>query len=192
MDRSTLRRAKGDLHIDAITRGRRWDHAGPGSRARGRRSQGHPPLRPRLRALDEACRACDRFFRPASWSGMFRSRAHASREFDVDLAHEFFQGFVTTPWSRCTWTTCAAKTRITSVRRFFKGVRAALRFALEPDPRAAGPCQAPRACSRALEPNFTGPDWTLVGLDRDRRLWDGQLRSVAKAVEPWRPTCVFA
>ena len=62
----------------------------------------------------------------------------ARREFDVDLTHEFFQGFVKTTRRRpYTSTTCEATTRITSADGL-QGVRARRAWRSEPDARSAG------------------------------------------------------
>ena len=89
--------AKGDLHIDAhhtvedvgIT-------PGAGGGQGGRRQERHAPLRPRLRAAGRGAVARGgRFFRPPR-AGISASSSAARwiGEFDVDLVHEFFQGFV--------------------------------------------------------------------------------------------------
>jgi len=132
--------AKGDLHIDGhhtvedvgITLGQAIGRA-VGDR-KGIRRYGHAYV-----PLDEALSrvVIDFSGRPGlEWNVPF-TRARIG-EFDVDLAHEFFQGFVNHALVTLHVDNLRGDNSHHQCETVFKAFARALRFALEPDPRAAG------------------------------------------------------
>jgi len=132
--------AKGDLHIDGhhtvedvgITLGQAVARA-VGDR-KGIRRYGHAYV-----PLDEALSrvVIDFSGRPSlEWNVPF-TRARIG-EFDVDLAHEFFQGFVNHALVTLHVDNLRGENSHHQCETVFKAFARALRFALEPDPRAAG------------------------------------------------------
>jgi len=132
--------AKGDLHIDGhhtvedvgITLGQAVARA-VGDR-KGIRRYGHAYV-----PLDEALSrvVIDFSGRPSlEWNVPF-TRARIG-EFDVDLAHEFFQGFVTHALVTLHVDNLRGENSHHQCETVFKAFARALRFALELDPRAAG------------------------------------------------------
>jgi imidazoleglycerol-phosphate dehydratase len=132
--------AKGDLHIDGhhtvedvgITLGQAVARA-VGDK-RGIRRYGHAYV-----PLDEALSrvVIDFSGRPGlEWQVPF-TRAMIG-EFDVDLAHEFFQGFVNHALVTLHVDNLRGDNSHHQCETVFKAFARALRMALEPDPRAAG------------------------------------------------------
>jgi len=132
--------AKGDLHIDGhhtvedvgITLGQAVARA-VGDR-KGIRRYGHAYV-----PLDEALSrvVIDFSGRPGlEWNVPF-TRARIG-EFDVDLAHEFFQGFVNHALVTLHVDNLRGENSHHQCETVFKAFARALRTALEPDPRAAG------------------------------------------------------
>jgi imidazoleglycerol-phosphate dehydratase len=132
--------AKGDLHIDAhhtvedvgIALGQAVARAA--SDKRGIRRYGHAYV-----PLDEALSrvVVDFSGRPGlEWHVPF-TRAMIG-EFDVDLAHEFFQGFVNHAQVTVHVDNLRGVNAHHQCETVFKAFARALRMALEPDPRAAG------------------------------------------------------
>jgi len=132
--------AKGDLHIDGhhtvedvgITLGQALARAA-GDR-KGIRRYGHAYV-----PLDEALSrvVIDFSGRPGlQWNVPF-TRARIG-EFDVDLAHEFFQGFVNHALVTLHVDNLRGDNAHHQCETVFKAFARALRAALEPDPRAAG------------------------------------------------------
>jgi hypothetical protein len=111
--------AKGDLHIDGhhtvedvgITLGQAV-YQGRG------RQEGHPPLRPRLRAAGRGAVARgDRLFRPAGLVMNVPFKSGMIGTFDTQLAHEFFQGFCNHAFVTLHIDNLRAKTPTTSAKR---------------------------------------------------------------------------
>jgi imidazoleglycerol-phosphate dehydratase len=132
--------AKGDLHIDGhhtvedigITFGQAFAKA-VGDKA-GVRRYGHAYI-----PLDEALSrvVVDLSGRPdLVWNVRF-TRAMIG-EFDVDLAHEFFQGFVNHALVTLHVDNLRGDNAHHQCETVFKAFARALRMAVEPDPRAAG------------------------------------------------------
>jgi imidazoleglycerol-phosphate dehydratase len=132
--------AEGDLHIDAhhtvedigITLGQAVAQA-IGDK-RGIRRYGHAYV-----PLDEALSrvVVDFSGRPGLvWNVTF-TRAMIG-QFDVDLAHEFFQGFVNHAQMTVHVDNLRGDNAHHQCETIFKAFARALRMALEPDPRAAG------------------------------------------------------
>ena len=132
--------AQGDLHIDGhhtvedvgITLGQAFAQA-VGSKA-GVRRYGHAYV-----PLDEALSrvVVDLSGRPELiWNVRF-TRAMIG-EFDVDLAHEFFQGFVNHALVTLHVDNLRGDNAHHQCETVFKAFARALRMAAEPDPRAAG------------------------------------------------------
>jgi imidazoleglycerol-phosphate dehydratase len=132
--------AKGDLHIDGhhtvedigITFGQAFAKA-VGDKA-GVRRYGHAYI-----PLDEALSrvVVDLSGRPdLVWNVRF-TRAMIG-EFDVDLAHEFFQGFVNHALVTLHVDNLRGDNAHHQCETVFKAFARALRMAIEPDPRAAG------------------------------------------------------
>ena len=132
--------AKGDLHIDGhhtvedvgITFGQAFTQA-VGDKA-GVRRYGHAYI-----PLDEALSRAvvDLSGRPELvWNVRF-TRAMIG-EFDVDLAHEFFQGFVNHALVTLHVDNLRGDNAHHQCETVFKAFARALRMAIEPDPRAAG------------------------------------------------------
>jgi imidazoleglycerol-phosphate dehydratase len=132
--------AKGDLHIDGhhtvedvgITFGQAFAQA-VGDKA-GVRRYGHAYV-----PLDEALSRAvvDLSGRPGlEWHVPF-SRAMIG-EFDVDLAHEFFHGFVNHALVTVHIDNLRGHNAHHQCETVFKAFARALRMAIEPDPRAAG------------------------------------------------------
>ena len=133
-------RAKGDLHIDGhhtvedvgITLGQAFSKA-LGDK-RGIRRYGHAYV-----PLDEALSrvVVDLSGRPGlHWNVPF-TRAMIG-QFDVDLAHEFFQGFVNHAQMTVHVDNLRGDNAHHQCETVFKAFARALRMALAPDPRAAG------------------------------------------------------
>jgi imidazoleglycerol-phosphate dehydratase len=132
--------ARGDLHIDGhhtvedigITLGQAFARA-VGDKA-GVRRYGHAYV-----PLDEALSrvVVDLSGRPGlEWNVPFQ-RAMIG-EFDVDLAHEFFQGFVNHALVTLHVDNLRGDNAHHQCETAFKAFARALRMAVEPDPRAAG------------------------------------------------------
>ena len=132
--------AKGDLHIDAhhtvedigITLGQAFARAA-GDKS-GVRRYGHAYV-----PLDEALSrvVIDLSGRPGlEWHVPFK-RAMIG-EFDVDLAHEFFQGFANHAQVTLHIDNLRGDNAHHQCETVFKAFARALRMAVEPDPRAAG------------------------------------------------------
>ena len=132
--------AKGDLHIDAhhtvedigITLGQAFAKA-IGDKS-GVRRYGHAYV-----ALDEALSrvVVDLSGRPGLIFQVQFSRAMVG-EFDVDLVHEFFQGFVNHALVTLHIDNLRGDNAHHQCETVFKAFGRALRMAVEPDPRAAG------------------------------------------------------
>jgi imidazoleglycerol-phosphate dehydratase len=132
--------AKGDLHIDAhhtvedigITLGMAMAKA-LGDK-KGIRRYGHAYV-----PLDEALsRAVVDFSgRPGLDWHVNYTRARVG-EFDVDLTHEFFQGFVNHAQATVHIDNIRGENAHHQCETVFKAFARALRMAIEPDPRAAG------------------------------------------------------
>jgi imidazoleglycerol-phosphate dehydratase len=133
-------KAKGDLHIDAhhtvedigITLGQAFAKA-IGDK-RGVRRFGHAYV-----PLDEALSrvVIDLSGRPGLEFDVPFTRAVIG-EFDVDLAHEFFQGFVNHALVTLHIDNLKGKNAHHQCETVFKAWARAMRMAVEPDPRAAG------------------------------------------------------
>ena len=132
--------AKGDLHIDAhhtvedigITLGQAFARA-IGDKA-GIRRYGHAYV-----PLDEALSrvVIDLSGRPGLEFHVAWTRALIG-EFDVDLAHEFFQGFVNHAQVTLHVDNLRGDNAHHQCETVFKAFARALRSAVEPDPRSAG------------------------------------------------------
>jgi imidazoleglycerol-phosphate dehydratase len=132
--------AKGDLHIDAhhtvedigITLGQAFDRA-LGDK-KGIRRYGHAYV-----PLDEALSrvVLDFSGRPGLEYGVSFARARIG-EFDVDLLHEFFQGFVNHAKVTLHIDCLRGDNAHHIAETVFKAFGRALRMAAEPDPRMAG------------------------------------------------------
>ena len=132
--------AQGDLHIDGhhtvedvgITLGQAFAKA-VGDK-KGIRRYGHAYV-----PLDEALsRAVVDFSgRPGLEYNVKFTRARVG-EFDVDLTHEFFQGFVNHALATVHIDNLRGENSHHQCETVFKAFARALRMALEPDPRAAG------------------------------------------------------
>jgi imidazoleglycerol-phosphate dehydratase len=132
--------AKGDLHIDAhhtvedigITLGQAFDQA-LGDK-KGIRRYGHAYV-----PLDEALSrvVLDFSGRPGLEYGVSFARARIG-EFDVDLLHEFFQGFVNHARVTLHIDCLRGDNAHHIAETVFKAFGRALRMAAEPDPRMAG------------------------------------------------------
>lgn len=132
--------AKGDLHIDAhhtvedvgITLGQAFDQALADKK--GIRRYGHAYV-----PLDEALSrvVLDFSGRPGLVYGVTFSRARIG-DFDVDLLHEFFQGFVNHARVTLHIDCLRGDNAHHIAETVFKAFGRALRMAAEPDPRMAG------------------------------------------------------
>jgi len=132
--------AKGDLHIDAhhtvedigITFGQAFDRA-LGDK-QGIRRYGHAYV-----PLDEALSrvVLDFSGRPGLHYGVSFARARIG-EFDVDLLHEFFQGFVNHARVTLHIDCLRGDNAHHIAETIFKAFGRAVRMAAEPDPRMAG------------------------------------------------------
>ncbi len=132
--------AKGDLHIDAhhtvedigITLGQAFNQA-IGDK-KGLRRYGHAYV-----PLDEALSRAvlDISGRPGLVFNVKFVRSSIG-EFDVDLLHEFFQGFVNHALVTLHIDNLAGNNAHHQAETIFKSFGRALRMALEPDPRMAG------------------------------------------------------
>jgi imidazoleglycerol-phosphate dehydratase len=132
--------AKGDLHIDAhhtvedigITLGQAFNQA-VGDK-KGLRRYGHAYV-----PLDEALSrvVLDVSGRPGLVFNCDFTRANVG-EFDVDLIHEFFQGFVNHALVTLHIDNLAGNNAHHQAETIFKAFGRALRMALELDPRMAG------------------------------------------------------
>jgi len=133
-------RAEGDLHIDAhhtvedvgITLGQAFDQAL--SDKKGIRRYGHAYV-----PLDEALSrvVLDFSGRPGLEYGVTFTRARIG-DFDVDLLHEFFQGFVNHAKVTLHIDCLRGDNAHHIAETVFKAFGRALRMAAEPDPRMAG------------------------------------------------------
>ena len=133
-------RAKGDLHIDAhhtvedigITLGQAVARAAGDKK--GIRRYGHAYV-----PLDEALSrvVIDFSGRPGLQYNVKFTRALIG-EFDVDLVHEFFQGFANHAQVTLHVDNLRGDNAHHQCETMFKAFARALRMALEPDPRAAG------------------------------------------------------
>jgi imidazoleglycerol-phosphate dehydratase len=131
--------AKGDLQIDAHQPSRTSAHARQGRAKalgdkKGIRRYGHAYV-----PLDEALsRAVVDFSgRPGlEWHVDYR-RARVG-DFDVDLTHEFFQGFVNHAQATVHIDNLRGDNAHHQCETVFKAFARALRMAIEPDPRASG------------------------------------------------------
>ena len=132
--------AKGDLHVDAhhtvedvgIAIGAALAQA-VGDKA-GLRRYGHAYV-----PLDEALSrvVIDLSGRPGLHFNVEFARARVG-EFDVDLVHEFFQGFVNHAQATLHIDNLRGSNAHHQAETMFKAFGRALRMALEPDPRLAG------------------------------------------------------
>ena len=132
--------AKGDLHVDAhhtvedvgIAIGSALNQA-VGDKA-GLRRYGHAYV-----PLDEALSrvVIDLSGRPGLHYNVEFARARVG-EFDVDLVHEFFQGFVNHAQATLHIDNLRGSNAHHQAETMFKAFGRALRMALEPDPRLAG------------------------------------------------------
>jgi imidazoleglycerol-phosphate dehydratase len=132
--------AKGDLHVDAhhtvedvgIAIGSALAQA-VGDKA-GLRRYGHAYV-----PLDEALSrvVIDLSGRPGLHFNVEFARARVG-EFDVDLVHEFFQGFVNHAQATLHIDNLRGSNAHHQAETMFKAFGRALRMALEPDPRLAG------------------------------------------------------
>jgi imidazoleglycerol-phosphate dehydratase len=132
--------AKGDLHVDAhhtvedvgIAIGSALTQA-VGDKA-GLRRYGHAYV-----PLDEALSrvVIDLSGRPGLHFNVEFARARVG-EFDVDLVHEFFQGFVNHAQATLHIDNLRGSNAHHQAETMFKAFGRALRMALEPDPRLAG------------------------------------------------------
>lgn len=132
--------AKGDLHIDAhhtvedvgITLGQAFAQAAGDKK--GVRRYGHAYV-----PLDEALSrvVVDLSGRPGLEMNVKFARARIG-EFDVDLVHEFFQGFVNHAQVTLHIDNLKGGNAHHQAETAFKGFARALRMAVELDPRAAG------------------------------------------------------
>ena len=132
--------AKGDLHIDAhhtvedigITLGQAFDQALADKK--GIRRYGHAYV-----PLDEALSrvVLDFSGRPGLEYGVSFARARIG-EFDVDLLHEFFQGFANHARVTLHIDCLRGDNAHHIAETVFKAFGRALRMAAEPDPRMAG------------------------------------------------------
>lgn len=132
--------AKGDLHIDAhhtvedigIALGQAFAIAAGDKQ--GIRRYGHAYV-----PLDEALSRAvvDLSGRPGLEYRVEYPRARVG-EFDIDLIHEFFQGFVNHAMVTLHVTTLSGKNAHHIAETVFKAFGRALRMALEADPRMAG------------------------------------------------------
>ena len=132
--------AKGDLHIDAhhtvedigITLGQAFAQAAGDKQ--GIRRYGHSYI-----PLDEALSrvVIDLSGRPGLEYRVEYSRARIG-EFDVDLLHEFFQGFVNHAFVTLHMDGISGQNAHHIAETLFKAFGRALRMALEPDARMAG------------------------------------------------------
>ncbi len=133
-------KAKGDLHIDAhhtvedigITLGQAFNQA-VGDK-KGLRRYGHAYI-----PLDEALSrvVLDISGRPGLVFNVDFVRSNVG-EFDVDLIHEFFQGFVNHAMVTLHIDNLAGENAHHQAETVFKAFGRALRMALEADPRMAG------------------------------------------------------
>lgn len=133
-------KAKGDLHIDAhhtvedvgITLGQAFEQAL--SDKKGIRRYGHAYV-----PLDEALSrvVLDFSGRPGLEYGVSFARARIG-DFDVDLLHEFFQGFVNHAKVTLHIDCLRGDNAHHIAETVFKAFGRALRMAAEPDPRMAG------------------------------------------------------
>ena len=133
-------KAKGDLHIDAhhtvedvgITLGQAFEQAL--SDKKGMRRYGHAYV-----PLDEALSrvVLDFSGRPGLEYGVSFARARIG-DFDVDLLHEFFQGFVNHAKVTLHIDCLRGDNAHHIAETVFKAFGRALRMAAEPDPRMAG------------------------------------------------------
>ena len=133
-------RAKGDLHVDAhhtvedigITLGQAVARAAGDKK--GIRRYGHAYV-----PLDEALSrvVIDFSGRPGLEYNVKFTRALIG-EFDVDLVHEFFQGFANHAQVTLHVDNLRGDNAHHQCETMFKAFARALRMALEPDPRAAG------------------------------------------------------
>jgi histidinol-phosphate aminotransferase len=119
--------------------GGRRHHARPG-RGQGRgRQEGHPPLRPRLRAARRGAVARgDRLLGPPGLVMNVPFKSGMIGTFDTQLAHEFFQGFVNHAFVTLHIDNLRGDNAHHQCETVFKAFARALRMALEIDPRAAG------------------------------------------------------
>lgn len=132
--------AKGDLQIDAhhtvedigITLGQAFNKAAGGKS--GLRRYGHAYV-----PLDEALSRAvvDLSGRPGLEFRIKFSRARIG-EFDVDLVHEFFQGFVNHAGITLHLENLSGTNAHHQAETIFKAFARALRMAVEPDPRVKG------------------------------------------------------
>jgi imidazoleglycerol-phosphate dehydratase len=132
--------AKGDLHIDGhhtvedvgITLGQAVARAAGDKKGIRRYGHAYVPLDEALSrvVIDFSGRPC------LEWNVPF-TRAMIG-EFDVDLAHEFFQGFVNHALVTLHVDNLRGDNAHHQCETVFKAFARALRMAVEPDPRAAG------------------------------------------------------
>ena len=104
-------------------------------------------------------------------------------DFDVDLAHEFFQGFVNHALVTLHIDNLRGDNAHHQCETVFKAFARALRMAVEPDPRAAGASRRPRERSRSATRASRRMPNDIAVVDYGM----GNLRSVAKALEHVAP-----
>ncbi|MGH8618086.1 MAG: imidazoleglycerol-phosphate dehydratase HisB [Burkholderiales bacterium] len=132
--------AKGDLHIDAhhtvedvgITLGQAFTKALGDKRGIRRYGHAYVPLDEALSRVVVDCSG-----RPGIEFHIAFTRARIG-EFDVDLVHEFFQGFVNHAMVTLHVDNLRGDNAHHQAETAFKAFGRALRMAVEPDPRTAG------------------------------------------------------
>jgi imidazoleglycerol-phosphate dehydratase len=132
--------AKGDLHIDAhhtvedigITFGQALRQALGDKRGIGRYGHAYVPLDEALSRV-----VIDLSGRPGLEFHVEFTRARVG-EFDVDLVHEFFQGFVNHAQATLHVDNLRGENAHHQAETVFKAFGRALRMAVTPDPRAGG------------------------------------------------------
>ncbi len=132
--------AKGDLHIDAhhtvedvgITLGQAFTKALGDKKGIRRYGHAYVPLDEALSRVVVDCSG-----RPGIEFHIQFTRARIG-EFDVDLVHEFFQGFVNHAMVTLHVDNLRGDNAHHQAETAFKAFGRALRMAVEPDPRAAG------------------------------------------------------
>lgn len=132
--------AKGDLHIDAhhtvedvgITLGQAFTKALGDKKGIRRYGHAYVPLDEALSRVVVDCSG-----RPGIEFHIAFTRARIG-EFDVDLVHEFFQGFVNHAMVTLHVDNLRGDNAHHQAETAFKAFGRALRMAVEPDPRAAG------------------------------------------------------
>jgi imidazoleglycerol-phosphate dehydratase len=175
-------RAAGDLHIDAhhtvedigITLGQAVASALGDKRGLVRYGHAYVPLDEALSAV-----VIDLSGRPGLEFHVPFARAMIGA-FDVDLAHEFFQGFANHALVTLHVDNLRGQNAHHQAETVFKAFARALRMAVARDPRAAGACRRPKErCSDSRPPAEGATRMTDIAVV-DYGM--GNLRSVAKAL----------